>query len=83
MGMASESTTVRERVAVTKGATRPDALKCRDRTQKVQDGARGVGHHGEAASGYLVGRAVVVKGAEEVGLRWDAVKAIVGVGLRV
>jgi hypothetical protein len=41
-GMASESTTLQERASVTKGSTRPDALKCPDRTQKNQDGAEAV-----------------------------------------
>ena len=41
-GMASESTTLQERAPVTKGSTRPDALKCPDRTQKNQDGAEAV-----------------------------------------
>ena len=31
----------------------------------------------------VVRRAVVVNGPEDVGLKWDAVKAIVDVGLRV
>ena len=51
-GMASESTTVRDRASVMKGSTSPDALTRLGRALKNQDGARQVGHHGEATSGY-------------------------------